>query len=281
LGIWRDLKRRRFWTSLATNGFAALGAIGAIAGLAALFAPDFFGDQPGLAWLAGAVSFAYGLVRAWPQPVEVSFDSPNTAIKIVRGDLFAQGTNLAVGVCDTFDTEAPHIATNSVQWKFQTAVFGNNLAQLEQELRSALSKVEVVEEVVKPGKTTRYPVGTVAAVSQLPLTHFLVAYSKMDQRNKAHSTVDELWRSMVNLWEAVRDSSNGSPLSVPVFGGGQSGLSVTLTPEDAIRLTALSFVMASRKERVCGELRIVALPAMYDRLNHLELQAFLSSLKRS
>ena len=102
----------------------------------------------------------------------------------------------------------------------------------------------------------------------------------MDRANKAHATADGLWRSLANLWSAVRDDSNGAPICIPVIGGGQSGLSPVLPAEDAIRFTILSFIIASRENFVCSELRIVALPELYERLNHLELQAFLSSLKR-
>ncbi len=78
----------------------------------------------------------------------------------------------------------------------------------------------------------------------------------------------------------MRNESNGTTVSIPVIGGGQSGLSPVLPAEDAIRFTALSFIIASRGERVCDELRIVARPNQYDELNHLELQAFLSGLAK-
>ena len=113
------------------------------------------------------------------------------------------------------------------------------------------------------------------------LRHFFVAYTTMDSNNKAHGSADGLWRSLGNLWTSVRVYSNGGVISVPVIGGGQSGLSPVLPAEDAIRFIALSFIIASRTEPVCEELRIVVLPDMYDRLDHFELQAFLSGLARS
>jgi hypothetical protein len=40
-------------------------------------------------------------------------------------------------------------------------------------------------------------------------------------------------------------------------------------------------MLASRRERVCDELRIVVRPSEYEKLDRLELQAFLDSLEMS
>ena len=188
---------------------------------------------------------------------------------------------MAVGVCDTFDTASPYISDRSVQWQFQSKEFGGDLARLDAEIEAALANTARAGDINKNGNTVRYPIGTVVPIGALPRRHYLVAYSWMDELNKAASSVDALWTSLGNLWQAVRVGSNGAPISMPVIGGGQSGLSASLPAEDAIRLTVLSFMIAARVAPVCDELRIVAQPAMYDKLNQPELQAFLSSLKRA
>jgi len=43
----------------------------------------------------------------------------------------------------------------------------------------------------------------------------------------------------------------------------------------------LSFMFACRKEKVCDELAIVIRPQDYERLDRLEIQSFLTSLKPS
>lgn len=45
-----------------------------------------------------------------------------------------------------------------------------------------------------------------------------------------------------------------------VIGGGQARLSSVMPAQDAIRFTLLSFMFASRKNRICDELRIVVRP---------------------
>lgn len=66
---------------------------------------------------------------------------------------------------------------------------------------------------------------------------------------------------------------------MPVIGGGQSRLSQVLPAQDAIRLTALSFMLASRREKVCERLEIVIRPEDAKHVDMPEFQAFLSSLQ--
>jgi len=70
-------------------------------------------------------------------------------------------------------------------------------------------------------------------------------------------------------------------VAISVIGGGQARLAQILPAQDSIRFIALSFMLASRREKICDELRIIVRPAEYKRLDRLELQSFLSSLRPS
>ena len=103
----------------------------------------------------------------------------------------------------------------------------------------------------------------------------------MNERNEARATIDGLWQSMDNLWREVRALSNGDPVAMPVVGGGQARLSQLQPAQDAIRLTALSFMLASRTERVCERLDIVVREQDVGKLDMLEIRSFLASLRPS
>ncbi len=90
-----------------------------------------------------------------------------------------------------------------------------------------------------------------------------------------------MWNSLSSLWKEVRAESNGRRVNIPMIGGGQSKLSPILPAQDAVRFIALSFMLASRSSKVCDELVIVALPGEYEKLDHMELQAFFDSLRPS
>lgn len=281
MGALRYLKRWRFWRRFLTHAFAALGLESAVAGLIDAFNDGALDGWGGLIWAGLLVAVVYGAVVARPRPVVAHFSSPQTTIRVISGDVFEQETHLVVGACDTFDTAMPYIAQNSVQGQFLERVYGGDVTALDRDLEVGLQHALRTGEITKSGKTDKFEIGTVATLRTGKLRYFFLAYTEMDHLNKAHGTADGLWKSLATLWRAVRIESNGAAVSVPVIGGGQSGLSPVLPAEDAIRFIALSFIIASRGKKVCDELRIVALPDQYDRLNHLELQAFLSGLSRS
>jgi hypothetical protein len=103
----------------------------------------------------------------------------------------------------------------------------------------------------------------------------------MNERNEARGTVDGVWKSLLSLWSAVSAHSNGDAISIPVIGGGQARISQILPPQDSIRFIAFSYMLAARHESICEELRIVVDTKTYERLDRLELQAFLDSLEMS
>lgn len=281
--VRRDIRTRRFWKILTTQAFALFGALAAVAGAVALFAPDLFTKHGWVAWCALVASMLYGLAHAWPRPIETTYQSPATVIKLIRGDLFAQhDAHLIIGVSDTFDTAAPHISPNSVQGQFLDRIYGSDCAQLDADIDDELSLVRPIGAIAgKQGKTVQYPLGTTVTLRANARRFFLVAYTLMDKGSTASTTTDGVWNSLSELWKTVRSNSNGGSVCMPMIGGGQSKLSPVLPAADSVRFIALSFMLASRTAKVCDELVIVAPPAQYDALDHLEIQAFLNSLRPS
>ena len=91
-------------------------------------------------------------------------------IEIVKGDLFAQDSNIVVGTCDTFDTSVPNIiAKNSVQGQALERLYGGDTDQLDRELAAALQGKTVKATIQKHGKTEKYGIGTVAALRHGPM----------------------------------------------------------------------------------------------------------------
>jgi hypothetical protein len=184
--------------------------------------------------------------------------------------------HLIIGASDTFDTEMPNIiARNSVQGQVLDKLYGGNIALLNQHLDAALIGKNVIGSVNKPGKSEKYDIGTVAVVVQGPRKLFFSAYSEMNEFNEARATADTVWKSLQALWSSVSVHANGTTISIPVIGGGQARLSNILPAQDAIRFIALSFMMASRRERICDELRIVVHENDYKKLDRLEIQSFI------
>ncbi|MBC7698534.1 MAG: hypothetical protein H7Z70_09240 [Bacteroidia bacterium] len=228
------------------------------------------------------MSGIWGIFRAWPRPITQDFNSPKTKITILKGDILEESTHLVIGTNDTFDTETPNIiARNSLQGQVLDTLYGGDLKELDAELTKALTNKNVVGNIKKAGKQDQYGVGSIATVKQNARLLFFLAYCEMDESNNASSTPDKIWKSLLSLWDEVSKKSNGGVLSIPVIGGGQARISNVLPAQDVIRFIILSFIFASRKTKICDELRIVVTPKDFKKLDRLELQSFLASLRSS
>jgi hypothetical protein len=281
--IWKDLKTARFWRHLLVAAFSMVGFFAIVLGLYDVVFPGQIAHvKVGISIAIIVISAVYGLARSWPRPIEEAYSSPNVKISLVKGDLFDQRGHLVIGMCTTFDTAIPDIiARSSVQAQFLDRVFAGSVAELDAQLDQALALQVPVGHIDKTGKQDAYPVGTVATLKEHDRRYFCVAYTEMNRRNEARGTVDGIWRSLDSLWRSIGAEANGGSVCIPVIGGGQSRLSQILPAQDSIRFMVISFMLASRNEKICDELVIVARESEYERLDRLEIQAFLRSLRPS
>lgn len=281
--IFQDMRTGRFWRHFLMRSFACLGGLSTVLQTSNVINPTVtvFQGMPILLTVIG-ISLFGGLIWSWPRPITQDYSAPKTVISIVKGDMLAEATHLVIGTNDTFDTETPIIISkDSLQGQALQVLYGGDLKELDAQLATALAGKPTVGRIAKTGKQTQYGVGTIATVKHASRLIFFLAYCEMDAHNTAHSTPDKVWKSLLLLWDEVSKRSNGGTVSIPVIGGGQARLSSIVPAQDAIRLTVLSFMFASRGAKVCDELRIVVRPEDYKKLDRLELQSFLSSLRSS
>lgn len=281
--IIEDMKTWRFWRHFLTRSFAVFGGVSTCLQTSNVINPSITLFQGfGMLALVAIISVVGGLAWSWPRPISEDYSAPKTKISITQGDLLAEKGHLVIGTNDTFDTETPLIiARSSLQGQALDKLFGGDLKELDKQLDAALAGISPIGNVTKSGKQDRYGTGTIATLKHGPRLLFFVAYTQLNFQNKAESTPDTLWKSLLALWEEVSKRGNGEVVAVPVFGGGLARLSSLLPAQDAIRFTVLSFMIASRNQKVCDELRIVVRPEDYTKLDRLELQSFLSSLRAS
>ena len=273
----------RFWRHFLVSSFAIVGGISTILQSTNVLFPkaDFYQGWTTLLISLG-MALLGGLAASWPRPISQEYNSPKTRIRVVEGDLLAEKDHLVIGTCDTFDTEPPTIiAKGSLQAQALDRLFGGDREELDRLLGDALADKASCGSIDKPGKTVKYGVGAIATIKHAGRLVFFLAYTEMDARNVASGTIDGIWKGLGALWDEVSHRGNGRTICLPVIGGGQARLSSLLPAQDSIRFIILSFILASRAKKVCDELRIVVSPADYGKLDRLEIQSFLSSLRAS
>lgn len=269
---------RRYSQAFARRFLEALGALAVLAGAGALFAPDLLVGQWWLVATAAILAFGWALTRLRQKDPEQWFPNESITIRLVAGDLFKQGAPALIGVTTTFDTKPGIIENNSVQGNLLNVVFNGIQDRLDEALDSALSTTAPVGSILKAGKTAVYPLGTVAVLpGQGIKKYYCVAYTVMDDQNRAKGTIRGILDSLDSVWDAVDSHGNGEPICVPLLGQGQSRIP-ELTAEVAVRLIAFSFLLRARRGRFSKELRIVVHPNEIGKVDLIEFQAFLQSL---
>jgi hypothetical protein len=276
---------RRGLRTFAANFFAAIGLFSAVAQFLGLmfFNPSF--PAPVRVTVAAALGcLAWGIVRAYPRATIVrEFTNPETVIRIEVGDLFTQDTHLVAGFTDTFDTSIVDeriISSTSVQGQLVHLRYGGDHRRLDKELAQSLRRTPpsgTERAGDKPGKRTRYPIGTVAVLGDAGRLVFAVAYSRMGNDLVPRSSVSDIWTSLDRLWAAVYERAERRPVSMPVIGSGLARID-ELDREALLKLVLISFMARSRETPICHELRVLIHPADLGTVSLLEIDAFLRAL---
>jgi hypothetical protein len=283
MALLNDIRTWRFWRHFLTWTFACLGLLSTLLQTINIIYPDFKGLQ-GTPILIVALlgSITVGLMYSWPRPIAQNYSAPKMRIAIVEGNILDEECHLVIGTNDTFDTQTPVIiAKSSLQGQMLESLYGGDVDELDRQISLALAAHAPISTVPKAGKQQRYGTGTVATLKHGPRLLFLLAYCELDEKNVARSSPNTIWSSLQALWKEVANRANGGAIAIPAVGGGQARVSNLMPAQDAIRLIVLSFMFASRAEKLCDELRIVVRPSDFKTLDRLELQSFLSSLRSS
>lgn len=269
---------RRYTAGFFRRLLEAIGAQAAIAGMVALFAPEVLLAQWWIVVPILLVAATWAVFKQRQVKPSQWYAHGNFNIRLVVGDLFQQDSSAMVGMTTTFDTDPAIIDARSVQGSFLRTVYANSNTRLDSELQEALATVTPTSTIVKAGKQRAYPIGSVAVLrGRGAIRYYCVAYTEMDETNRAQGTIRGILDSLDRLWDAVDIHNNGDAICVPLLGQGQSRVP-ELTAEAAVRLMAFSFVLRSRRKRASSELRIVVHPGEISKIDQTEFQAFLSSL---
>ncbi|WP_436494489.1 macro domain-containing protein [Actinokineospora sp. HUAS TT18] len=276
-GFRTVLRTRRGRRTIARDSLATFGVIGGSLQVYDILTPGATYHPVAMVGLLAVAPLGVGLFRSWPRRVlSRGLDRPDVTVSVKVGDLFEQDTHLVIGFTDTFDTDARIIHPSSVQAQFQRRLFPDTAA-LDEAIAEALANTPS-EPANKPkGKTQRYPIGTTAVLESNRRLCFCLAYAVMGEDMLARSTVDDIWTSLSTLWDAVYLHAHREPVSIAIVGSDLAKID-TLDRASLIRLIALSFIARSRTSVVSRELTIMVHPADVEKVDLVELGAFLSTI---
>lgn len=217
-------------------------------------------------------SVAFGIWRARPvSRVELTVPNSDTVLCIEFGDIWKKRGCIAIQVNEFFDSLlGNHVSPNSLHGQFIRDVLRSQSSNFDSYVTRALSNVPFEEVARTSGNIKRYKIGTTAAIDIGPERYLLFAFTKTDITTlKASASVHELWDALAGLWAAITIHSNGDPVSMPLVGGGLSG--VGLPARNLLQLLMTSFSYYTKKQKITGRLTIVLPKAMAKEIDLQEL----------
>jgi hypothetical protein len=276
--------RRRAAVFIA-NALAAFGLVSAVIQFVGQVFSIEFTYPAALTGSAVAACLVWGVARAMPErDVTRDFGHPDIRVRVRVGDLFDETEHLVVGFTDTFDTDTSGdtvISRSSVQGQLLDRVYQGDREQLDRDLAAALDPVTpaVVESASdKPqGKRRRYPLGTVAAITRADRTIFCCAYSELGNDLVARSSMDDMWASLGHLWDAIAAHGRRRPVAMALVGSDLARIDA-MSRENLLRMILLSFICSSNVRVATRELTLVIHPKDLDKVDMVEVEAFLRSL---
>jgi hypothetical protein len=215
-----------------------------------------------------ALSLPIGIWRATaPDRARFKVKTTNTLLDISFGDLFKSPGCKVIPVNEYFDSELGELVSpKSLHGQLLRDYFGGHPAAFNALVDEDL-KSQQYEEVGRTlGRTRRYGIGTTAVVSARDERFLLVAFCKTDLTTlKASADVPELWTALSGLWRKARICAGGDTISVPLIGGGLSGLG--LPSAQLLQLLLISVVRESKREHIANEIHVVLPEACLDEID--------------
>jgi len=150
---------------------------------------------------------------------------------IYYGDIFLNDGIIVIPVNEYFDmiVDDKIISSNTLHGHFVKQFFGGNDKDLKQQITKSLSGEIPIENnnSRKQGNKKRYPLGTVAQVKKGNKIFYLVALTRFNGNNRAEVKKSEYQRVLCDLFDYIEQYSQGSQVSIPLIGGGHSGIDLS------------------------------------------------------
>lgn len=221
-------------------------------------------------WSVLAVSIGYALKKIWkPSSIKIKVSNSDTTIEVLFGDLFAVDGIRAVAVNEFFDSElGKPVSEKSLHGYFLNKCFGGHPQPFDKQVGEQLAN-EPCEQIPRAeGKTKKYKIGTTAMLSAEKDRYLVFALSHTDVTNcMATADVTMMWVALHHVWQRARAECGGSPLNLPLVGGGLA--KIGLPTRDLLNLIILAAITETKEKTITQKIRIVL---HRDRFEDLDLR---------
>jgi len=243
---------------LIESGVAFAAGWSLIEPLQAMLAAPVQGTSRFLALALMAV--VVGIARVTPvNRMTALIPGTTTRLTIAFQDLFEAEGVIAVPVNEFFDSViGPHVSHLSIHGQVIKRFYNGNSDMFDKAVDLSLYSIPYEDVHRNSGRTRKFSLGTAAFLDtgRTSILAFVLAETDL-LTLKARADVPRLIGALDGLWEAARIHCNDATLSVPLIGGGLSG--ICLSPQQLLSTIVMSAASVSRQNRICTDIHICLL----------------------
>ena len=207
----------------------------------------------GIGLLAGISRFLHKCAKMLS--VSHQLRETDILIEIRVGDMFDTDGAFVISTSTTFDTDPSLTPRDSVQGQF-TQRYYDNTGHLDHDIEKELEDQEyTVIEDNRKGKKKRYQIGTVVKLQPQDQVTYLIAAADMNEHGTDSGSLEDMRKSLGDLWDYIHERGELVPLVMPVLGTGHARINVPR--ERMIREIISSFIAACSEKKFCEKLTVV------------------------
>ena len=200
----------------------------------------------------------------------------NNYVKVIEGDLFKKGFDkrnrknriVVVPVNTSFETRLtdnteedtnPFVSTETIHGVFLNRLYiqGISPTDIKKRIETNLKK-----NCMKTSKDGDYPIGTIATLKFGNTIFFLLAASKFNKRNTAHSSKTDIEKAINNFTKYYDEKGQGYDAFIPLIGTGMSR--AYLSNQESYDI--IKYTLLNNKDKLQGKINIVILPSVIDEI---------------
>lgn len=208
----------------------------------------------GIGLLAGISRFLHKCAKMLS--VSHQLRETDILIEIRVGDMFDTDGAFVISTSTTFDTDLSLTSGDSVQGQFTQRYYAKNTEHLDHDIKKELEDQEydVIEDNRKGGKK-RYQIGTVVKLQPQDQVTYLIAAADMNEHGTDSGSLEDMRRSLGDLWDYIGERGELVPLVMPVLGTGHARIHVRR--DKMIMEIISSFIAACSEKKFCKKLTVV------------------------
>ncbi len=156
---------------------------------------------------------------------------------------------------------APLVSNQTLHGKFLVRAYkgGYNEEELSSKIKRSLQTDKLLK---RSSKKLDLPIGTIATLDMGSATIFMLAISKFDDKNNAHSTKRDIQTAIKGLMSYYDTKGQGYDIYIPLMGTGRSR--ANLSNQESLDL--ITSTLLKNKNLLHGKVNIVILPEVMEKI---------------